>query len=84
MLGPTGAVTMFSVTVIDEAIHQGQRAAVRNGLTDTGMDLEVAERWCAAWEAEATRQRIIRSSAYWDLAKLWIEEQRSTGKRPRS
>ncbi len=75
---------MSSVTVIDEAIYQGRRAAVRNGLKDTGMDLDVAERWCDAWEAEATRQTIIRSSAYWDLGKLWIEEQRSTRKRPPS
>jgi hypothetical protein len=30
-----------------------RRAATRNGLTDHGMPLEEAERWCDAWEAEA-------------------------------
>ena len=33
LLRPTGAVTMSSVTVTDEEIHQAQRAAVRSGLT---------------------------------------------------
>ncbi|MDO8484290.1 MAG: hypothetical protein Q7S35_05030 [Candidatus Limnocylindrales bacterium] len=72
------------MTVIDEEIHHARRAAIRNGLADTGMDLDVAERWCDAVEAEATRQRIIRSSAYWAIGKLWIEAQRSARKRPPS
>jgi len=36
-----------------ERIHQARRAATRNGLTDHGMSLEDAERWCDAWETEA-------------------------------
>jgi hypothetical protein len=33
-----------------ERIHQARRAAVRNGLTDYGVPLKEAERWCDAWE----------------------------------
>ena len=36
-----------------ERIHQARRAATRNELTDYGMSVEDAERWCDAWEAEA-------------------------------
>jgi hypothetical protein len=33
-----------------ERIHRARRVAVRNGLTDSGMSLEDAERWCNGWE----------------------------------
>jgi hypothetical protein len=70
------------VTFNDDDIHQARRAAVRNGLTDAGMDLELADRWCDAWETEATLQRIIRSAAYWQIGKRWIDERRSVGDQP--
>ena len=38
-----------------ERIHQARRVAVRNGLTDHGIGVEDAERWCDAWEVEAAR-----------------------------
>ena len=66
----------------DEHIHQARRAAVRNGLTDAGMDLELADRWCDAWETQAALQRIIRSAAYWQIGKRWIDERRSARNQP--
>jgi hypothetical protein len=65
-----------------ERIHAARRTAIRNRLTDTGTDLGVAERWCDAWEAEAARQGLAQSSAYWDVGKLWIDEQCAARKRP--
>jgi hypothetical protein len=48
-------------------IHQARRAAVRNGLTDHGMSLETAERWCDAWELEATGRSLPRDADYWTI-----------------
>jgi hypothetical protein len=45
-----------------ERIHQARRIAVRNGLTDYGMPLEEAERWCDVWEAEAQRLRLPKDA----------------------
>lgn len=72
------------MTLKAERIHQARRAAIRNRLTDYGMDQAEAERWCDAWEAQASRQGIERSSAYWDVGRLWIAEQRTEGKPRRS
>ena len=58
-----------------ELIHQARRVAVRNRLTGSGMDLDVAERWCDAWEAEAALQGISPGRDYWDAGRLWIDAQ---------
>ena len=60
-----------------ERIHQARRAAVRNGLTDFGMPLEEAERWCVAWELEAAGRALPKDSAYWQLGGDWIAEERA-------
>jgi hypothetical protein len=60
-----------------ERIHQARRAAVRNGLTDHGMPLEEAERWCDAWEAEATARGLPKDRDYWTIGSAWIAEQRA-------
>jgi hypothetical protein len=49
-----------------ERIHQARRIAVRNGLTDYGMSLEDAERWCDAWEAEAERLAVPKDARLLD------------------
>lgn len=78
-----GSASLMSKELRDERIHQARRAAIRNRLlTGTGMDRDVAERWCDAWEAEAALQRIARNSDYWDTGRLWIDAQYAAGKPP--
>ena len=60
-----------------ERIHQARRVATRNGLTDYGMLLEEAERWCEAWELEAAGRGLPKASAYWQLGADWIAEERA-------
>ncbi len=64
-------------------IHQARRAAIRNTIMQSrGLDQDVAERWCDAWEAEAVLQGLERGSAYWDAGKAWIDAQCAARKRP--
>lgn len=66
-----------------ERIPIARRMAVRNRLTGEGMSLELAERWCDAWEAEGGRQGLERQSPdYWHHGTKWIYEQRSARKVP--
>jgi len=60
-----------------ERIHQARRAATLNGLTDYGMSLEDAERWCDAWEAEAARLELPKDKNYWTVGSAWIAEERA-------
>lgn len=54
------------------------RTSVMRELVDSGMAIETAERWCAAWEAEAERQGVRRTSPYfWDAGRGWIDAQRT-------
>jgi hypothetical protein len=62
--------------------HAARRAAVHGGLTND-MSPDTAESWCDAWEDEADSRGFDRgSSAYWDGASAWIEEQRKARKLP--
>ncbi len=64
-------------------IHQARRAAIRNRLlTDAGMDPDLADRWCEAWDTEATLRGLARDGDYWDAGKLWIDAQCAARKRP--
>jgi hypothetical protein len=66
-----------------ERIHLARRAAIRNAIMQSrGLDADVAERWCDAWEAEAALQGIERGSAYWDAGRSWIDAQCAARKRP--
>ena len=72
-------------TLKDERIHVARRAAIRNRLIGkAGLDLEVAERWCDAWEAEAALRGLKRDGDYWEAGKLWIDAQCAARKRPPS
>lgn len=52
-----------------------RRRAVLGWLIGQGMTNEAADSWCAAWEAEATRQgRQLRALDYREGAGLWIAE----------
>ena len=66
-----------------DRIHQARRAAIRNAIMqDRGLDQQVAERWCDAWEAEAVLQGRERDRDYWDAGKLWIDRQCSARRQP--
>jgi hypothetical protein len=66
-----------------ERIHMARRAAIRNVIMQSrGLDHDVAERWCDAWEAEAAMRGIERGSAYWDAGKAWIDAQCAARNRP--
>jgi hypothetical protein len=65
-----------------ERIFQARRDAIRNTLTDYGMSLEDAERWCDAWAAEAERLDLPKDANYWTVGDVWIAEQRAARHRP--
>ena len=47
-----------------------------------GLDLDVAERWCDAWEAEAALRDLKRDGDYWESGKAWIDAQCAARKQP--
>ena len=55
--------------------HQTRRETIRAALTGSGMDPDVARRWCDAWEAEANLRGLEPGAAYWEAGKLWIDAQ---------
>jgi len=65
-----------------ERIHQARRIACRNGLTDYGVPLDEAERWCTAWEIEAAMRELPRDANYWTVGSAWITEQRAARRPP--
>jgi hypothetical protein len=65
-----------------ERIHQARRIAVRNRLTDYGMPLDEAERWCNGWEAEAERLELPRDGDFWTVGDAWIAEERAQRRKP--
>jgi hypothetical protein len=66
-----------------ERIHTARRAAIRNVIMQSrGLDVDVAERWCSAWEAEAALEGLEQGEAYWDAGKAWIDAQCEARKRP--
>jgi hypothetical protein len=67
----------------DESPHLARRAAIRERLIEArGLDRDVAERWCDAWDAEAALRGLTRGDDYWDAGKLWIDAQCAARKRP--
>jgi hypothetical protein len=64
-----------------ERIHQARRPAVRNGLTDYGISVEDAERWCDAREIEAASRQLRGDANYWTVGSVWIAEQRAMRRR---
>lgn len=63
-------------------IFQAWRSAIRNGLTDYGMEPAEAERWCDAWETEAALRDLKRDGDYWEGGKDWIDVQCAARNRP--
>jgi hypothetical protein len=67
----------------DDRIDLARRATIRNRLIEArGLDRDVAERWCDAWEAEAALRGLARDGDYWDAGRLWIDAQCAARKRP--
>jgi hypothetical protein len=76
-------MTTMSHRADPDRIHQARRAAIRNAIMqDRGLDQDVAERWCDAWEAEALLQGRERGRDFWDAGKVWIDRQCSARKQP--
>jgi hypothetical protein len=66
-----------------QRLHQARRVAIRNAIMQSrSLDLEVAERWCDAWEAEAALRDLKRDGDYWDAGKRWIDAQCAARKQP--
>jgi hypothetical protein len=52
------------------------RLAARRSLIAAGLTAEESAYWCAAWAAEAERQRLRPESRYfWDAGRGWIDAQ---------
>ena len=76
-----GSVTTRKL-VRPQVIHedggiQACRAGCRDALVDGGVSPDQAERWCAAWEAEAARRGVERGPYYWDAGRGWIDAHRA-------
>jgi hypothetical protein len=66
-----------------EGIHQARRAAIRNAIMQSrGLETDVAERWCDAWEAEAVLQGVERDRDFWQTGHAWIDAQCAARKKP--
>jgi hypothetical protein len=61
-------------------IYQARRAAIESNLTGSGMALEDAERWLAAWgEARAQLSGLdVHHRDFWQAGADWIEAERGT------
>ena len=63
-----------------QRIHEARRAAIRNNLMGSGMKIEMAERFCDAWELEATGRGLPRDGAYWRVGAEWIASERAASR----
>jgi hypothetical protein len=64
---------------VADTIERARDAAIRSLAQDLTIDLEEAERWCAAWEEHARRQGVTWSRYLWDAGRGWIDAQRAMG-----
>jgi len=58
-----------------DRLFQVRRAECRAHLVRFGQPLELAERWCDAWEREAESRGWERTAEFWDHGRLWIDAQ---------
>jgi hypothetical protein len=72
------------MTEADEAARRDRtrRDAIRDQLAGAGMDPAIAERWCAAWEAEATLRGVRRDDDFWEAGRSWIDGQCAARRQP--
>jgi len=59
-----------------------QRERIRDRLNVRGVDLDIAESWCDAWEHAASVGGIVRDRDYWEIGRRWIDAQRRARKTP--
>jgi hypothetical protein len=57
-------------------------SAIRKRLIADGETIEMAVRWCDAWELEAERRAIAQDSDYWSHGTHWIWAERAAGRTP--
>jgi hypothetical protein len=72
--------TVYHIDPATKQVHVRPSWQADNALTDGGVALEQAERWCDAWELEAALQRIGRSAEFWQGGRRWIDAQRAARK----
>ena len=66
-----------------EGANRARREAIRNAIIESrGLDVDVAERWCDAWEAEAALQGVEKDRDFWQTGKVWIDAQCAARKKP--
>jgi hypothetical protein len=69
---------------VANTIKQARDAVIRSLARELTIDLQEAERWCAAWERFARRQGGARSRYFWEAGRGWIDAQRAMGMVPSS
>jgi hypothetical protein len=57
-------------------------SAIRKRLIADGETIEMAVRWCDAWELEAERRGIAQDGDYWSHGTHWIWGERAAGRTP--
>jgi hypothetical protein len=67
---------------LGERLLQVRREECRRHLIRTGQAPELADRWCAAWEREAESRGWVRTPAFWDQGRLWIDAQTALRRSP--
>lgn len=67
---------------LEVRIFQARRSGCRTVLMGGGVPADEADRWCDAWETEATKRGIGGSGTFWDDGRRWIDQQRLVKKAP--
>ena len=62
-------------------IYEAGRAAIRNRLLSSGLDIETTEHWLAAWELEVAIRELPTTGDFWTVGSAWIAEQRAARRR---
>lgn len=57
-------------------------SAIRKRLVADGETIDMAVRWCDAWELEAERRGIAHDGDYWSHGTHWIWSERAAGRKP--
>ena len=65
-----------------ERIREVGRTRCRDALIGRGQSVDLAERWCDAWEREAELRGWQPTGEFWDTGLLWIDAQTAARRSP--
>jgi hypothetical protein len=65
-----------------ERLDEARHAATRQRLIGQGVTEATADAWIAAWEAQATRDGLVRDGRYWERGWAWIAAERLRRRMP--